>query len=73
MAPDSMIRLKCESQLELDLLLELINQHQLAPLQVSKTSSDGIEIILRITNDLDASTFFSKLMLYDIYYTNFRN
>jgi len=68
-----MIRLKCVTQLELDLLLELMTQYHLAPVQVSKGAADGVEIILKISDDLDSTAFFSKLMLYDIDYSSYRN
>ncbi|NUQ82338.1 MAG: hypothetical protein HUU10_12070 [Bacteroidetes bacterium] len=73
MESESCIRLECRSQLELDLLMELMNQYNLHPLGMHRLKSDGIEIILRVSDRINKPAFFGKLVLYEIYYTPYAN
>lgn len=63
------IKLKCQSELELDLIMELMSEYHLTPIHMQKFSQDGIEIRLELDDEMDKSSFFSKLMIYDIYYS----
>lgn len=67
-----MLQLNCSSELELDLLVELMNQYELTPHNMKKTEN-GIDLFLEFDNKTDLNSFYSKLMLYNIYYKIVRN
>lgn len=68
----SLVQLHCSTELELDLLVELMGQYEMNPKQMQK-SDNGIDIVLELKDQFDKTQFFSKLTMYDIFYKIIRN
>lgn len=68
----TILQLKCETELELDLILELMSEYDLSPQEIKKTDS-GIDLFLKLKDSMDMNFFYSKLMLYDIPYSTIHN
>lgn len=68
----NLIELHCSTELELDLLVELMNQYDMNPRKMQK-SDNGIDIVLEIKDQFDKAQFFSKLMMYEIFYKIINN
>lgn len=68
----TILQLKCETELELDLILELMSEYDLSPQEMKKTDS-GIDLFLKLKDSMDMNFFYSKLMLYDIPYSTIHN
>ena len=68
----TMLQLHCSTELELDLLVELMAEYELTPHNMKKTDN-GIDLVLEFDDKMDRNSFYSKLMLYNIYYKILRS